>query len=223
MRSRNIAAMAFTFLGVLALLHGLSVVQAILMLPSFPADEEVNPIPIYAAYGLSLVLVVSLGAFLIVRRFRLATWLSLDEEPSSGPEPWAWGPELAFSVLGLYLVISTLPTLGTLAAQLISLRAFEGIEQFPQALPGSLGNYVGTLAELVVGAYLFMNAPRVSSWWRRRIAEPAGAPERSGEAPTCPQCGTPFDPGDYRDNAPTHRCSRCGGELLPVPEGEIRS
>ncbi len=46
-----------------------------------------------------------------------------------------------------------------------------------------------------------------------REGEPTAPAADASGRPLCPRCGTPWDPGDYRPDAPAILCSGCRGEL----------
>ncbi|MCD4750278.1 MAG: zf-TFIIB domain-containing protein [Thermoanaerobaculales bacterium] len=185
--------------------------QGLLMFPFIQDEFEGKAWAVGLAWTFPLFLMVASGVFLIVKRSRLAAWISHDiyEDPSE--ESSKQLPALAFAILGLYLVVSTIPSLGSLAGQLINLRAMENSQDFLPAFRTNLGHYLGTLAEFVVGGYLFINARDVARWWRRcgkKLSED-GTPASH----QCPECGTPFEPGEDRDGVAKRLCSKCRAEI----------
>jgi hypothetical protein len=45
------------------------------------------------------------------------------------------------------------------------------------------------------------------------IEEPEPQAPESTSGPACPRCGTEYDPGDYRQDSPEKRCSKCRAVL----------
>ncbi len=211
MKFRDLAVVAFVVLGIIALLYSVSLLQGLLMFPFFQDEFEGKPWAVGLAWAFPFLLVVAGGVFLLVKRSWLAAWISHEGHEGPSEESSEQLPALAFAILGLYLVVSNLPSLGSLAGQLIILRAMENFQDFLPAFRTNLGHYLGTLAEFVVGGYLFINARDVGRWWRRRGKKlPEDATPASHQ---CPECGTPFDPNDYRDGASERLCSKCKAEI----------
>jgi hypothetical protein len=210
MNIRVLASVAFTILGCFALYSAVFVLQGLLSIPGYPEEYQGNLILIVVAAAFPLLLLVTGGIALITQRDRLASWVV----PDSGVDQAEPGelPELAFALLGLYLVISTLPSLGSLAVSLIDFRSWQDAENFEHVFRSNLGHYAGTLAQFVAGGCLFLYARSIGSWWRRRGLKKA---EKPAPPPSiCPSCGEPFDPGDYRKSVEEKQCSTCG-EPLP--------
>jgi hypothetical protein len=204
------ASVAFTILGCFALYSAVFMLQGLLSIPGYPEEYQGNLILIVVATAFPLLLLVTGGVALITQRDRLASWVV----PESGDDQAEPGelPELAFALLGLYLVIATLPSLGSLAVSLIDFRGWEEAEGFEHVFRSNLGHYAGTLAQFIAGGCLFLYARAIGSWWRRRGLKKAEKPALPPCA--CHSCGENFDPADYREAVEEKRCSKCG-ELLP--------
>lgn len=209
MSSRSLAALAFTFLGVLALIYSVSLLGMIL--PMMPIMREYEGITWSAgtvvAFTLPLLLMVTIGALLILRRFRLAAWVCPEDRNAELAGPWRELPELVFAALGLFCVISTLPQLALLAGQLIRFGSSTGMDASPEVFRSQLVGYIGALAKLGVGAFLFVCSQSVARWWRGRGQSPCAQP--AALEPQCPQCGRSFNPADYRDDDSAKLCSEC--------------
>ena len=210
MKSKNLAALAFAILGIFTLGSSVSILQGLLTIPFFAQEFEGKIAGLVLAYLFPFVLMVTAGVYLIVKRYRLAAWVVFDAQDGESEQSCTELPDLAFAILGLYLVVSTLPSLGSLAGQLINLRAMESFQDFMPAFRANVGQYLGTLAKLLIGGYLFLYARDVASWWRRR------GPKQSAEAcatiHTCAHCSSAFDPDDYREGQ-ERRCSVCKAEI----------
>ena len=210
MKVRDLAALAFVVLGIIALLYSVSMLQGLLMFPYIQDEFEGKAWVVGLAWFFPFLLMVASGVFLIVKRSRLAAWISYEDYDGPSKESSEQLPALAFAILGLYLVVSTLPSLGSLAGQLINLRAMESFQDFLPAFRTNLGQYLGTLAEFVVGGYLFINARDVGRW-RRRGLKPSV--EVTPVLHRCPECGTPFEPSEYREGVAERLCSKCRAEI----------
>jgi hypothetical protein len=212
MNIRVLASVAFTILGCVALYSAVFLFQGFLALPAYQEEYQGNLMLITVAMAFPLVLVVTGGIALITQRDRLAAWIVSESDEERVAADSQQIPELAFALLGLYLVITTLPALGSLAVSAIEFRGWEDAEQFDYVFRSNLGHYAGTLAQFVAGGCLFLYARNIGSWWRRR------GEKKPKEKPVprfiCPACREPFDPTDYRDAAEEKRCSKCG-ESLP--------
>lgn len=210
MNSKHLAAVAFAVLGLAALLSSVPILQGLMMFPFYPDVWDGKTFAMLLTWLFPLAVLVTAGVFLIVKRFRLAAWVVFDSNEIDSERAWKELPDLAFAVLGLYLVISSLPSLGSLAGQVVNLKAAPSLQESLPTLRASLGFFLGTLAKFVIGGYLFINAREVGGWWRR-----GGKTERNGsEGPgTCPECDSPFDVDDYREAASVRLCSKCKAEI----------
>jgi hypothetical protein len=68
-------------------------------------------------------------------------------------------------LVGLLLVIDTIPNLGALVVQVFVLLGTEPLDE-EQWFP--IGIYVGTLAQLLAGGLIFLRAARIAAWCRSR-------------------------------------------------------
>ena len=211
MNTRVMASVAFTILGCVALYSSILMLQGLILIPAYGDEYEGNLLLMVVAYAFPLTLLMTGGVSLIAQRDHLAAWVVPGSKEKESETETGQLPELAFALLGLYLVIVTLPTLGSLAVSVIDFRGWEDKENFIPVFRSNLGHYGGTLGQLLVGGFLFLYARNVGSWWRRRglkkIGKPAPPPCR------CPACNAPFEPADYRDSEESKRCSMCGGVL----------
>jgi len=219
MNSRAFAAVAVVFLGMLSFLFSVNLVQALITMPYYPEEIEGKTSLVLLAYVLPLVVLVGAGLFLILKRHQIADWIvsGAPVEDVTEPKNLAGLPALLFAAVGIYLVISTLPTIAGLASQLIFTRSYSSVEEFAGVFWSNVGHYVGTLGQFVIGAYLFFGARKLEQWWfSRGTVQPKPVPTPP-DLPTCPQCGTPFDPADYRSDLQEKLCSKCRAAL---PESE---
>jgi hypothetical protein len=208
---KGLAIVVFVGLGIITLLYSVSILQGLLAFPFFLEEFEGNTVAIVLAHVFPFILLVTTGVLLIVKRFRLAEWISREAYEGPPEQSSQQLPALAFAILGLYLVVSNLPSLGSLAGQLINFRAMGNFQDFLPAFRTSLGYYIGTLAEFVVGGYLFINARDVGRWWQRRGEKLPK--DVNPESHRCPECGTPFEPSEYREGVSERRCSNCKAEI----------
>jgi hypothetical protein len=209
MKIRDVASLAFTVIGVLAFLASFELVQAVATIPLYKDDIKGSPLEIAFALVVPTLILAAAGFLLIRKRNRLAEALFPRAETQDHAISLADLQDLAYSVLGLYLAITTLPDLGSLAGSLIGLRATESVGQFAGAVRLSVPQYVGTLLRLVAGGYLFLYGNRVGELLRRlhRAAKATPLPTRS--LPECPNCGRAYDPAQYRSDAAERLCSGC--------------
>jgi len=166
---RDLARLAFVITGIFAIIASLPLLQALATMPLFPEETRGNTVVIILAWLLPFLILIVTGVGLIVRRDHLAQWLFPDSEHQDPPGARIDQiQDLAFAVLGIYLVVSTLPNLGSVASALINLRGSETFHEYLGVFRGSLVFYLGTITKLIVGAYLFMYAHSIGNWWRNR-------------------------------------------------------
>jgi len=215
MNSRQIASVAVFFLGVLAWLFSVGILQALISMPFYPGELRGKVFLIVFAYVFPLILLLAMGAAMILKRHQLAAWIISGSETHGAEAGGVQSdlPALLSAVLGIYLVISTLPDLGGLAAGLIITYALPDFEKLAGAYWVNVGTYVGTIIQFVLGAYLFLYARTLARWWDSRQQEPPESVNAPPALPVCPECGTPFDPGDYDSHSETRLCSKCKAAL----------
>lgn len=216
MRARQVASIAVFFLGILAFLFSIGILQALITMPYYPEELEGKASLIVFAYVFPLILLLVTGLMMVFKRHQLAAWIISDSgaEEAEVPSQSSDLPAILFFVLGVYLVISTLPDLSGLAGQLISSRALPNFEEFAGVFWSNVGHYFGTIIQFILGAYLCFYARGLGRWWDSRSQQPRGAVEVPPDLPTCPQCNTHFDPVDYGADSQEKRCSKCK-TLLP--------
>jgi hypothetical protein len=216
MRSKQIASVALFFLGMLAFLFSVGILQALITMPYYPEEIEGKTSLIVFAYVFPLTLLVVAGLVMVLKRHQLAAWIVSESktEEAEVPSESSDLPALLFSILGIYLAVSTLPDLGGLAGQLISSRALPNFHEFAGVFWSNVGHYLGTITKFVLGAYLFLYARRLGRWWNSRPQQSQDSVDVPPELPVCPQCETPFDPDDYDGDSQEKRCSKCM-TLLP--------
>ena len=211
MHSRQIASVAVFFLGILAFLFSLGLLQALITMPYYPEEIEGKTSLIIFAYAFPLILLLAAGLTMVLRRHHLAAWIisgsQTGESESSSQSSDLQA--LLFAILGIYLVVSTLPNLGGLAGQLISSPTLPDFEKFAGVFWSNFGHYLGTIIQLVVGAYLFLHARGLGRWWDSRSQPSQKLVEVPPGLPVCPQCETTFNPADYDADLQERRCSKC--------------
>ena len=211
MRSRQIASVAVFFLGILAFLFSLGILQALITMPYYPDEIQGKTSLIVFAYVFPLILLFAAGLTMVLKRHQLAAWIisGSETEEAEVSSQSSDLPALLFAILGIYLVVSTLPDLGGLAGQLISSRALPDFEKFAGVFWSNVGHYLGTIIQFALGAYLFLYARRLGRWWDSRPQQPRESADVPLDLPVCPQCETPFDPADYDADSQEKRCSKC--------------
>ena len=217
MQTRDLAKLTFVITGIYALIASLPLLQALATMPFFPEETRGHTVVIILAWLLPFLILVFTGIGLIIRRDRLAQWLFPEIEQ---PEPTVARndqvEDLAFAILGIYLVVSTLPNLGSVASTLINLRGSETFHEYLGVFRDNLMFYLGTITKLIVGTYLFMYAHSAGHWWRERKRSRSHVkpePQEPATA-TCPNCSHQFSPAEYRLDADIRLCSNCQ-EPLP--------
>ncbi len=211
MHSRRIASVAVFFLGILAFLSSLGILQALITMPYYPEEIEGKTSLIVFAYAFPLILLLATGLTMVLRRHQLAAWIISGSENDEGESSSQSSdlPALLFAILGIYLVVSTLPDLGGLAGQLISSRTLPDFEKFAGVFWSNVGHYLGTIIQFVVGANLFLYARGLGRWWDSGSQQPQEPVDVPPDLPVCPQCETTFDPADYDADLQEKRCSKC--------------
>ena len=213
MNPRDLARLGFVLMGVLALLLCLPLVQQLMVFPFLKSQQFTHPLLVFLAVLVTVVVEIGAAAGLIAGRERLVAWLypapeERNEAAVSNLE------ELAFAILGLGIGLSSIPSLASLVGTLVFLNEKQTAEA-AGAFRSELVYAVGVVIKIVGGFGLFFMAPTVARWWRSRRRGDRVEPEPAASL-SCPTCGHPFRPTDYRPGAQgDRRCSRC---RAPLPD-----
>ena len=113
MNSNQLALVAFVFLGILAFIFSIGILQALVVIPFYTEEFGASSVLIVVAYVFPLLLLLGSGTLMIIRRHQPAAWVISGSGVTDQPDQLAGLPSLLFAVLGIYLVVSTLPDLGS--------------------------------------------------------------------------------------------------------------
>jgi uncharacterized paraquat-inducible protein A len=212
---KKLGVIVLVAMGLLAILQGVSYFGIIMQMASSGPESGVSPVANAAAYAVPAVGAFLIGFLLIAFRARLADRWFEDGEIAVSVDATSL-VRVAIIAMGVWMVAFGIPAvLGSVIYGLTS--AAQGLAQgmgpsvydmLPRALPEAL--------MIVIGVILVArSAPLSRRLWEVRpaIAEPA-----TQELPACPNCGTQYDPDDYRD-AESAKCSRC---KEPLPRSQQR-
>jgi hypothetical protein len=172
------------------------------------------------AFVLSLVpgaVSMGLGVYLIRDRKRVAAWyIPADNDPPVVPVESLLRAGLV--LLGIYLIVQAGPALLALMtspfANWLQLKASEGNAEFGFAnqtawewLIQSIPRAVSSIASLTIGVLLVTRREQIV----RRVLGGVPVPVEVAEsaAPTCPNCGFPYDPDDYAGGMAPPLCTNC--------------
>jgi ribosomal protein S27AE len=200
------ARLAFVCLGVLALMDSVLLLGGLFSTLSIaPRGDYNKPLMIVAAV-VPFFMMAALGIYLILRSTRLAMKHFSETPQTEGGIPATDLQRLTFVCLGVFIVISAIPSIGSFVALLTFLNNPEAVTFYTKL---RLGEYVGRLIQLAVGIYLIVS---VSGWRLFKRAAPDKVTVTVSEA-VCPNCGHPFHPQDYNYEAKEKTCSACGHSL----------
>lgn len=211
--SRELASIAFTVMGVFALIAAAPLLQVVLAGAFYTDELPPRPVAYFLAVSLPAALLVTGGVWLILKRRTLADGMSSEE--SDPPEPLSphWVESLVFAMVGLYLAVSTLPDLAGSIANIIWIRAIDIDREYLPTIRNNVAFTIGTIGKFVAGAYLFLYADRIPTLRRSLTRRRETAPQPDDDRPACANCGTRYAPEDYRPEVAERRCSRCGALL----------
>jgi len=159
-----------------------------------------------------LISSISAGALLIIGREWLADRLLPGASPESAVDA-ASLLQIGLAVVGVWLFAQSIPDVASVPMRWALQSAQEGV-LYENVNSGSYVSYlVGTLAapilRLSVGALLVIFSKRLAErLWAQHAPKPEAASVVAA-MPRCPNCGTQFDPEDYRDGLATPRCVEC--------------
>jgi hypothetical protein len=200
------ARLAFVCLGVLALMDSVLLLGGLFSTLSIAPRGDYNKPMMIVAAVVPFFMMAALGMYLILRSTTLAmrhfSEIPQTEAGISGTDL----QRLTFVCLGLFIVISAIPGIGSFVALLISLNKSEEATFFTKL---RLGEYVGRLIQFAVGIFLIAS---VGGWKLFNGTTSDKATPTASEA-ICPNCGHPFHPQAYNYEAKEKTCSACGHSL----------
>ena len=210
MKSSEAAQLVFTIAGLIGVLYGVLLLVGLLSIVQFQPETTIQVILGVISYLVPAVVLFATGYYLIRQSKMIANQYFSSHEESSASLGIRDLEILAFSFLGLFVFLNTLPKLANLVFGISWLRWNQ--PQPDTRIPQQLATSVGALIQAVAGAYLFFYSPQFARFWRRYVRNPV--PEAKAVSGTCPYCGSSFDPNDYTVDSIERRCSKCK-ELLP--------
>lgn len=204
--SRNdIANLAFKITGLYCLIQGIPFVRWAL-----DARAWASTVWDYESWIVTLAMVVPLGLTMALGFYLLKQSRRLSEKmfPSPAPDPVPTDAgsvqAMAFSVVGLFAVVSALPNL---VGALLGIWLRWGDVQAKLGFYDEAAFVIPWLLQLALGVTLFVGAQRLAWFWRRlRLTGLAG------KLDVCPSCGrSPID-------ATPTVCRTCGASTLAEDE-----
>lgn len=205
MRARDAAEIAVSVVGLLAFVFAIGLLSGIAWTIQVAADSWAQRALVISAYVLPFAFLMVLSGYLLRNAGTLAARTFPDGSEDAGPVRADDLERLAFSVLGLWLVLTHVPGLlaigGQVAAYAMGTRPPSGTV---------LLDTLGTLLDVAAGVALFYRGSEIVRWLRR-----VDRSRKVRERPSCPSCGQAFDPADYRADATERLCVRCRS---PLPE-----
>ncbi|MHC4442946.1 MAG: hypothetical protein ACYTF1_02885 [Planctomycetota bacterium] len=208
MNKREIASLAFKIAGIYALIIAIQMVQLI----TFYIREIISPTnpgstgqpwgspdwiaTLFLIISLiPLLLLITIACILIIRSTKFAIRMFPEAEHEPTETRYLGIQALAYSVVGLFLIASSIPQLFAIIAQIITYSSFGGT---PAWLP-VISQLVGTCLKLILGLLLFFGCHGVARFWsklryagiRREmgICEKCGYDLTGNTSGVCPECG----------------------------------
>jgi hypothetical protein len=200
------ARLAFVCLGVLALMDSVLLLGGLFSTLSIAPRGDYNKPMMIVAAVVPFFMMAVLGIYLILRSTTLAMRHFSETPQTEAGISVTDLQRLTFVCLGVFIVISAIPGIGSFVALLISLNKSEEATFFTKL---RLGEYVGRLIQLAVGIFL-ISSDRGWRLFYRTAPDKATLPVSEA---VCPNCGHPFQPQDYNYEAKEKICSACGHSL----------
>jgi hypothetical protein len=161
------------------------------------------------------IALVVFAAYLIVSRDSLASRWFADEPIGLAVDALSL-LRVSFVFAGVLIVALAIPSVLRVlaspvvdAAQMSFIAGGEPVD-YGQAYLRSLPYLLPPVVQLVLGFVLVAQSGRLAT---RLWSGPTAGVSPSEPPATCPSCGEPFDPADYREDVADPRCTSCGGSL----------
>ena len=208
--------------GIVALVGLWFVVSSIAALPSMIGLATVGDMSIvYILFAAVLpgVIAVGIGAFLIVKRQRLAErWFA--DEPLSGAIDASSLLRVGLILIGVWAVTWGIVGLTQSLGLMLVPASVDALFAKHDALRDQLPYLIGHVVQVAIGIGLLQGSGRLADSLLdvRRPQSPGTDPDPA-VARRCPECDTPFDPADYLGALYPAKCEGCGA-LLEIPGAE---
>jgi hypothetical protein len=209
---RKSGTLVFVALGFLALIQALTLFgypASVIGAQGLSGSEMRS---LWVVSFLPLISSISAGVLLIIGREWLADRLLPGESPEFAVDA-ASLLRIGLTVLGVWLFAQSISDVASVPMRLALQSAQERVLYENLGARSYVPYLLGTLAtpilRLSVGALLVIFSKRLSErLWPRDSSEPE-ADTVEAAMPRCPNCGTQFDPEDYRDGLATPLCVEC--------------
>jgi len=207
---RRLGAGLVALIGLWIILSSLAVVPALLGLSAL---DEIRVSYFFVVGVLPCVVAVAIGAWLIAKRQRLAEdWFP--DEPLTGAIDALTLLRIGLILIGVWIatwgIVEIVRHLALVLVPESRDLAFEPRDVFRAELPGLIARFV----QVMIGLALLVYS---TQFGERLLAEQApDAPEAKPDdsaLPRCPECGTAYDPADYRGGLYPAECDGCGAAL----------
>ena len=212
MGPKDLGSLAFKIAGVIVIAQALLLLPDLLSIPGFPqyTDDKygLNVPLIVMGHVIPIVLLLGLGIFLISSSRRLTETTILDGAVETRLNA-VTVHAILLSVIGAFLVGYAAGDVPSVIRDFSIAKFVEEVDPYQNSRHWAWS--LGTLLQLLIGIGLIVWAKRMAAAFHPLPSEPVVSPS----AAHCPHCGYEYEASDYRPDASTWLCSKCGRELVP--------
>ena len=166
MDARQLSSTAFAISGVFVLMAAIRLVVGLFTYPVFLHEEK--GMAMLLLLLLHLIVVLTVGVILIVKRHRLAEWAMGDPHPGHQQDTSVLSDVLVVAT-GVFLIANTMPSVGYLIPQILfELRDPNGIAD-PRLAGPAIGQLIGTGAQVIIGTFLIVKHSAITGRLKSKL------------------------------------------------------
>jgi hypothetical protein len=214
MNAKHASSIMFVGLGIFAGLWGVAVLESAFM--SFNFGSGAGPLRYILPVALFIPFLILVWAAVHLIRHHERYANALFPGPALGPSSFGLDQlyVIAFSLIGIYLIVESIPQLVHWGATTLVLSLHAGrssgasdADYAARALGPSIGELASQVVRMGIGIALVAYRSKIT---KLMLREPAVPPPMAH----CPNCGNPYNPSDYVGGSTSALCSKC---RIPLP------
>ncbi len=168
MTKSQLASVALKIIGIYSILQAIPILGAIVQSFAFPHGEEFNRVFLILGTSVPFVLLIGIGFVLIVFSAKLVDKVLFPQETVIEASTSTYPQEIqavAFSVIGLLMVVLAIPKFVQIGTNIYALQAAGDERTASELLKTNWSFTIGAAVQFVIGFFVFIGAQLLSSLW----------------------------------------------------------
>jgi hypothetical protein len=171
MQIRTIASLGCKFLGIYALIQAIPLFGQIFQMYAFAKDEPPFGLVIVLSTSVPFILMVALAIVLFLYSNRIADIMIViqKDEPTNNGISSRDLQSIAFSIVGLVLLLMSLPKVVQIGWNVYSIKSLGDESNVSEIIRRTWSFALATGVQFVIGFILFLGSELLSSLWHKAI------------------------------------------------------